>query len=420
MSSSARRRVVVTGLGALTPIGNTVSEFWNGLMAGRSGAGPITLIDASPFPTRFACEVKGFDPSPVIDPKEARRMDRFTQFAIMAAHEAVTDAGLTADGVDRTGVGVIVGSGIGGIIVFEEQTRAFIEKGPRRINPFFVPMMISDIACGHISMMYGFHGPNFSVVSACSTAGHATHTSFRLIQAGEADVIVTGGAEAAISNMGLGGFCSMKALSTRNDEPTRASRPFDKDRDGFVMGEGAGILVLEELEHAKARGAKIYAELLGAGASGDAYHITAPHPEGVGARRAMQAAIKDAGIEPSAVDYVNAHGTSTDIGDPIESRAIRSVFGAHADRLAVSSTKSMTGHCLGAAGAVEAIAAIMATRVDMLPPTINLENQDPACDLYYVPNKAEARRVNVALSNCFGFGGHNSSLTFAKPDFRVA
>lgn len=410
----------MTGLGAITPIGNNVAEFWNGLMAGASGAGPITQFDASPFPTRFACEVKHFDPAPVIEPKEARRMDRFTQFALVAAHEAVMDAGLNADGFDRSGVGVIVGSGIGGIIVFEDQTRAFIEKGPRRINPFFVPMMISDIASGHISMTWGFQGPNFSVVSACSTAGHSTHMAYRLIQAGEADVMVTGGAEAAISNMGLGGFCSMKALSTRNDEPHRASRPFDKDRDGFVMGEGAAILVLEEREHALRRGAQIYAELLGAGASGDAHHITAPHPDGAGATRAMAAAIRDAGIEPTAIDYVNAHGTSTDIGDPIESRAIRAVFGGHADKLAVSSTKSMTGHCLGAAGSVEAIASILATRHDRLPPTINLEHQDPACDLYYVPNRPEARRVDVALSNCFGFGGHNSSLIFAKPDYRVA
>lgn len=414
----SRRRVVVTGMGAVTPIGNSVPAFWDGLRTGRSGADRITLFDPEPFATKFACEVKNLDTTGVIDPKEVRRMDRFTVLGLMAAHEAVQDAGLYSDGVDRSKVGVIVGSGIGGIIVFEDQTTAYLQKGPRRISPFFVPMMISDILPGHISIQHGFQGPNFAVVSACSTAGHALHVAARLIQAGEADIIVSGGAEGAISHLGLGGFNAMKALSTRNEEPQRASRPFDKDRDGFVMGEGAGVLVLEELEHAKQRGATIHCEILGMGASGDAFHITAPHEQGMGARRAMQAALADAAISPTEIQYVNAHGTSTDIGDPIESRAIRAIFGAHADELAVSSTKSMTGHCLGAAGAVEAIASILALKHDLLPPTINLDNQDPECDLYYVPNRAEPRVVHVALSNCFGFGGHNSSLIVAKPGYR--
>ncbi len=421
MTSSARRRVAVTGLGAVTPIGKTVPEFWAALMAGASGAARTTLFDPEQFATKFSCEVKGFDPSPVIDLKDARRMARFTQFALIAGHEALTHAGLLRkdSGVDRSDIGVVVGSGIGGIDTFEEQTKIYLERGPRRISPFFVPMMISDIAAGQISIQWGLQGPNFAVVSACSTAGHAIHIAARLIQSGEANIIVSGGTEAAITHLGVGGFNALKALSTRNDEPGRASRPFDKDRDGFVIGEGAGILILEEWEHAKARGATIHAELLGAGASGDAFHITAPHETGAGACKAMAAAIRDAAIPGSEVVYVNAHGTSTDIGDPIEIKAVRTIFGSHAEKLAISSTKSMTGHCLGAAGAVEAIASILATTHDRIPPTINLDNQDPQCDLYCVPNQPVSRPVPVAMSNCFGFGGHNSTLIFSKPDYRT-
>lgn len=418
--SIMKRRVVVTGMGVISPVGNDVPAFWDSLTRGVSGAGPITLFDPTGFATTFAHEVKNFDASAYVDPKEARRMERFTLFGIAAADEALKDAALlNADGktVVET-AGVVVGSGIGGMQVFEEQCKTFLEKGSRRISPFFVPMMIPDIVAGHISIMYGLKGPNFAVVSACATAAHAIHVATRLIQAGDADVMITGGAEAPITHMGVGGFNALKAISTRNDEPHRASRPFDKDRDGFVMGEGAGILVLEELEHARRRGVMIHAELLGCGASGDAYHITAPHIEGAGAMQAMQAALKEAEIRLEDVDYINAHGTSTDVGDPAETKAIRRMFGAHADKLAVSSTKSMTAHCLGAAGGIEAIASILATKNDFIPPTINLENQDPECDLYYVPNKAEKRTVRVAMSNSFGFGGHNSSLIIAKPDFR--
>lgn len=414
-----KRRVVVTGMGVVSPVGNGVPAFWSALTAGVSGAGPITLFNPEGFNTTFACEVKNFDSSAVVDPKEARRMERFTLFGLVAAHEALNDAGLNSDNtIDRKRIGVIVGSGIGGMRVFEEQCRALFEKGPRRISPFFVPMMIPDITAGQISIQYGLQGPNFAVVSACATAGHSIHVATRLIQAGEADLMVTGGCEAAITHMGIGGFNAARAISTRNDEPQRASRPFDRDRDGFVMGEGAGILILEEREYALRRGAKIYAELLGAGASGDAHHVTAPHPEGAGARQAMEAALKDAGIAKEEVVYVNAHGTSTDVGDPAECAAIRGVFGTHADKLAISSSKSMTGHCLGAAGAIEAMVCILTTQHDLIPPTINLENQDPACDLYCVPNQAEKRVVNVAMSNSFGFGGHNSALLIVKPEFR--
>lgn len=411
-----KRRVVVTGMGAITPVGNTVEEFWSGLLKGRSGAAPITHFDASNFATHFACEVKSFRPDSIIDPKEARRMEPFTQYAVAAAEEATRDAALLDGSVDRDGIGVIVGSGIGGMGIFQEQCRILDQKGPRRMNPFFVPMMIGDIAAGQISIRYGFGGPNFGTVSACATAGHAIHVAMRLVQHGEADIIVTGGTEGAVNPIGIGGFNAMKAISTRNDAPEKASRPFDRDRDGFVMGEGAGILIVEELEHARQRGAKIYAEIIGAGASGDAYHITAPHPDGRGAIRAMSAALKDAEILPSEVDYINAHGTSTDVGDPIESRAIRTVFGSHADVLAISSIKSMIGHLLGAAGAVELIATILTIRDSMLPPTINLENPDPECDLYYVPNRAEARPVRTAISNTFGFGGHNSTIVVRRFD----
>ncbi|MBU0508491.1 beta-ketoacyl-ACP synthase II [bacterium] len=416
-----KRRIVITGMGVVSPVGNDVPTFWQSLCSGTSGAGPITLFDPAGFATTFAHEVKNFDPSIAIEPKEARRMERFTQFGIIAAHEALKDAGLLDENRNSPAesVGVIVGSGIGGMQVFEEQCKVFFEKGPRRMSPFFVPMMIPDIVAGHISILFGLKGPNFAVVSACATAAHAIHVAGRLIQAGETDIMVTGGSEAPINHMGVGGFNALKAISTRNDEPHRASRPFDRDRDGFVLGEGAGIVVLEELEHARKRGATIHAELLGMGASGDAYHITAPHVDGEGAKRAMTAALKDAGLGVEQVDYINMHGTSTDVGDPAECKAIRRLFGDYADKLCVSSTKSMTAHCLGAAGAVEAIAAILATKRDVIPPTINLENQDPACDLYCVPNKAEQRTVNVAMSNSFGFGGHNSSLVVAKPGYRA-
>jgi 3-oxoacyl-[acyl-carrier-protein] synthase II len=417
---NTKRRIVITGMGVVSPIGNDVASFWSALMSGKSGAGPITLFDPEAFATKFACEVKNFDPSGIIDAKEARRMERFTQFGLVAAHQALKDAGLLNHVTPKghSEIGVIVGSGIGGLQVFEDQCKIYLERGPKRISPFFVPMMIPDIVSGHISILYGLKGPNFAVVSACSTAAHSIHVAARLIQAGEAEIMVTGGTEAPINHLGVGGFNAMKALSTRNDAPEKASRPFDKARDGFVIGEGSGILVLEELEHAQARGARIHAELLGMGASGDAFHVTAPHAEGEGACHAMEAALRDAKVEPKDIEYVNAHGTSTDVGDPVEARAIRRIFGEHVKKLAVSSTKSMTGHCLGAAGAIEAIATILATINDVVPPTINLDDQDPECDIYAVPNFAEKRVVNVAASNAFGFGGHNSSLIFAKPSFR--
>jgi len=407
-------------MGIISPVGNDVTNFWTAITTGISGAGPITHFDPADFVTKFACEVKAFTIGDLIDPKEARRFQRFTQFGIAAAHQALIDAGLAGDNppVDKDRTGVIIGSGIGGIELFEEQAKVFFERGPKRISPFFVPMMISDIVSGQVSITFGLGGPNFAVVSACSTAGHSIHMATRLIQAGEADAILAGGSEAAITHLAVGGFNAMKALSTRNDAPEKASRPYDKDRDGFVIGEGAGVLVLESYESAKRRGATIHAEVLGAGASGDAYHITAPHVDGDGARRAMEAALKDAGIAKDSVAYINAHGTSTDVGDPTEIKAIRSVFAQHAEKLAVSSTKSMTGHTLGAAGAVEAIATILATKYDLIPPTINIDNQDPECDLFVTPNVAVKREVNVAMSNAFGFGGHNSSLIVSKPEFQ--
>lgn len=415
----SRQRVVVTGMGVISPVGNDVSSFWDAITSGRSGAGPITLFDPTEFVTKFACEVKNFSIGDIIDPKEARRFQRFTQFGIAAAHQALSDAGLIDEScpVDRDRIGVIIGSGIGGIELFEEQAKIYLERGPKRISPFFVPMMISDIVSGQVSITFKLGGPNFAVVSACATAGHSIHMAARLIQAGEADVILAGGTEAAITHLGVGGFNAMKALSTRNDDPERASRPYDNDRDGFVIGEGAGVLVLESYESASRRGAKIHAEILGVGASGDAYHITAPHVDGDGARRAMEAALKEARIDRTNIAYINAHGTSTDVGDPTEIKAIRRVFGGYAEKLAVSSTKSMTGHTLGAAGAIEAIATILATKNNLIPPTINIENQDPECDLFVTPNVALKREVNVAMSNAFGFGGHNSSLIVAKPEF---
>ncbi|MBC5993288.1 beta-ketoacyl-ACP synthase II [Pontibacter cellulosilyticus] len=411
------KRVVVTGLGALTPLGNSVSEYWNGLINGVSGAAPITRFDASKFKTQFACEVKGYDAEKYFDRKEARKMDLFTQFAMVVAEEAVTDANLVEGNYDPDRVGVIWGSGIGGLRTFQEECVNFANgDGTPRFNPFFIPKMIADISAGHISIKYGFRGPNFVTVSACASATNAILDSYNYIRLGMADVIVTGGSEAAVTEAGIGGFNALKALSERNDSPETASRPFDKDRDGFVLGEGAGALILEEYEHAKARGAKIYAEMIGGGMSADAYHITAPHPEGLGALNVMKNALRDAGIKPEDVDYINVHGTSTPLGDVSEVKAIQTVFGEHAYKLNISSTKSMTGHLLGAAGAIEAIASILAVQNDVVPPTINHFTDDEAFDpkLNFTFNKAQEREVKVALSNTFGFGGHNTSVLFRQ------
>ena len=408
-------RVVVSGLGVVTPIGLTVGEFWQAMMEGKSGAGPITYFDTSRYDTKFACELKGFDPLKYLDRKSVQRMDLFTQYAMAAAAQAVEDAKVDFEKIDKDRVGVVVGSGIGGMWTYQRQIETiFTTGGPDRISPFFVPMMISDIAAGYISMRYQIKGPNYATVSACATASHAIADAAMLIQRGDADMMVTGGAEAAISPMGIGGFNSMKALSTRNDDPQHASRPFDAKRDGFVMGEGGGIMVIESYEHAVKRGAKILAELSGFGLTGDAYHITAPAPGGEGAVRAMKLCLKDAGLKLEDVDYINAHGTSTPFNDKTETEAIKTVFGEHAYKLHVSSTKSMTGHQLGAAGSVEAIATVLAIMNDMLPPTINYEFPDPECDLNYVPNKPIKKVVNAAISNTFGFGGHNASLLFTK------
>lgn len=411
------RRVVVTGLGALTPIGNTVDEFWNGIKNGVSGAAPITLFDASNFKTQFACEVKNYDPSAFFDRKEERKMDRFAQFAMVAADEAIKNSSLTDFEYDPDRIGVIFGSGIGGLITFQEEVKSFaLGNGTPRFNPFFIPKMISDIAAGNISIKHGFRGPNFCTVSACASATHAIIDSVNYIKLGKADVIISGGAEAAVCESGVGGFNAMHALSTRNDEPETASRPFDSTRDGFVLGEGAGCIILEELEHAKKRGATIYAEYVGGGMSADAYHLTAPHPEGLGALNVMRNAISDGNITPKDIDYVNVHGTSTPLGDIAESIAIKKVFGEHAYNLNISSTKSMTGHLLGAAGAVEAIACIMAVRENIIPPTINNKHFDEQIDskLNFTLNKAQERNVRAALSNTFGFGGHNASIIFKK------
>ena len=411
------RRVVVTGMGALTPIGLDVDAFWEGLMEGRSGGAPITYFDTSNYSTQFACELKGYDPLDYLDKKAARRVDRFTQYAIVAADQAVRDAGIDSEKMsaeEKDRVGVIFGSGIGGIQIFQEQAEIHKDSGPRRISPFFIPMLIPDIAAGHISMKYGFRGPNFCIVSACATGNHNIGDACMLIQRGMIDAAVCGGSEAAITQLGIGGFGAMKALSTRNDSPETASRPFDETREGFVLGEGAGALYIEEYEHARARGARIYAEVLGIGMSADAYHLTAPDPDGNGARLAMQSVLRDARVELDEVDYLNMHGTSTPLGDVAETAAIKEVFGEHAHKLNVSSTKSMTGHLLGAAGAIEAIATILATVHDTIPPTINFEHPDPRCDLNYTFNEPQKRTVNVAISNAFGFGGHNTSVAFKK------
>ncbi len=406
------RRVVVTGLGALSPVGNTVDEFWSSLVQGRSGVGPITKFDATDYPTRIAGEVRNFDPLNFVDKKEARRLDPFLQYAIACSVLAVQDAALDTGKVDGTRFGVLIGSGIGGISTLLDSYRNLLEKGPDRVSPFFIPMMIVNMASGLVSMRFGAKGPNSSVVTACATGNHAIGDSFKIIQRGDADVMIAGGSEAIVVPLTIAGFCSMKAMSTRNEEPEKAMRPFDATRDGFVCGEGAGILVMEALEHALARDARIYAEIIGYGMTGDAHHMTAPDPEGDGAVRAMSAAIRDAGLDASAVGYINAHGTSTPYNDKFETLAIKRVFGEHARRLAVSSTKSMTGHLLGAAGGIEAIASVLALHHGVLPPTINYETPDPDCDLDYVPNQARKQNVEVALSNAFGFGGTNATLAF--------
>lgn len=407
------KRVVVTGIGALTPIGNNLQEYWNGLINGVSGADRITQFDCSKFRTQFACELKNFDPLNYLDKKEARKLDRFTQTALIVSDQAVQDAGITKENVNPDRVGVIASSGIGGLITFQHEVMDFAKgDGTPRFNPFFIPKMILDIAAGQISMRHGFRGPNYAVVSACASSTHAIIDAFNLIRLGKADIILAGGSESVISEAGVGGFNAMKALSERNDDPKTASRPFDKDRDGFVMGEGAGLLVLEELEHALRRGARIYCEIAGGGATADAYHITAPHPEGLGALNVMRAALEDANMQPEDIDYINVHGTSTPLGDIAETKAILGVFGEHAYKLNISSTKSMTGHLLGAAGVIEAIACVMSVVHGIVPPTINHFTDDPELDprLNFTFNKAQHRTVRAALSNTFGFGGHNASV----------
>jgi len=411
------RRVVVTGLGALTPIGNTVQEYWDSLEKGISGAGPITKFNPEKHKTKFACELKNFNVEQFIEKKEARKMDPFTQYAMVASEQAVKDAKIDLDTVNKDRVGVIWGSGIGGLKTFEEEVMGYAKgDGTPRFNPFFIPKMIVDIASGHISMKFGFRGPNFVTVSACASSTNAIIDAFNYIRLNKADIIVAGGSEAAITEAGIGGFNACKALSERNDSPTTASRPYDKERDGFVMGEGAGAIILEEYEHAKARGATIYAEMIGGGMSADAYHLTAPHPEGLGAKNVMINALSDAGIKPSDVDYINVHGTSTPLGDVGEVKAIQAVFGDSAYKLNISSTKSMTGHLLGAAGAIEAIASVLSIKYQTVPPTINHFTTDEAFDskLNFTFNKAQKRTINVVLSNTFGFGGHNSSIVFRK------
>lgn len=411
------KRVVVTGLGAVTPLGNSVNDYWNNLINGVSGAAPITRFDASKFKTRFACEVKGFDPEAYFDKKEARKLDAYSWYGIAASVQAMADSGLETANVDRNEIGVIWGSGIGGLDTFQTETFAFAKgDGTPRFNPFFIPKMIADICSGHISMRFGLRGPNFTTVSACASSTNALIDAFNYIRLGKANAIVAGGSEAAINESGMGGFNACQAMSTRNEDPKMASRPYDKDRDGFVLGEGGGAIILEELEHALARGAKIYAEIIGGGMSADAHHITAPHPEGLGATLVMNRALKDAGITPQEVDYINTHGTSTPLGDTAELKAILNVFGSHAYNLNISSTKSMTGHLLGAAGAIEGIATILAIRNNIIPPTINHVTPDPDIDtgLNLTLNKMQERTVNVAISNTFGFGGHNAAVVIRK------
>ncbi|MGI8950290.1 MAG: beta-ketoacyl-ACP synthase II [Chitinophagaceae bacterium] len=411
------KRVVVTGIGTITPLGNNLPDYWNGLINGVSGADYITQFDASKFKTRFACEVKNFDPTQFLDRKEARKIDRFTQFALVASDEAMKDAGLNKENINPDRIGVVFGSGIGGIITFQTEVAEFAKgDGTPRFSPFFIPKMILDIAAGQISMRHNLRGPNFAVVSACATSTNAIIEAFNLLRLGKADIVLSGGSEAVIIEAGLGGFNAMRAMSERNDDPKTASRPYDKDRDGFVIGEAAGVLVLETLDHALARGAKIYCEIAGGGATADAFHITAPHPQGLGAQNVMLAALEDAEMKPDEIDYINTHGTSTPLGDGAEVKAISKVFGDHAYNLNISSTKSMTGHCLGAAGVIEAIAAIMSVVNDVVPPTINHFTDDAELDpnLNFTFNKAQQRTVRAALSNTFGFGGHNAAVIVKK------
>jgi 3-oxoacyl-[acyl-carrier-protein] synthase II len=414
MTNFERKRVVVTGLGAITPIGNTLEEYWQGLLTGRNGIDFITLFDPSSHACRIAGEVKGFDPTDYLERKEIKRMDRFAQFGVSASLQAIADAQFKINDLNAEQVGVIIGSGIGGIKVLEDQQTVYLNKGPSRCSPFMIPMMIANMAAGLTAIQIGAKGPNTCTVTACAAGSHAVGDAFRLIQGGYAQAMICGGAEAAVTPLSVAGFASARALSTRNDEPKKACRPFDRDRDGFVMGEGAGILLLEELEHAKARGAQIYAEIVGYGMTCDAHHITSPSPGGVGAARAIALAMKDAGITPEEVSYINAHGTSTPANDSTETAAMKTALGDHAHNVAISSTKSMTGHLLGGSGGIEAVATAMAIAEDRVPPTINLDNPDPECDLDYVPHESRSMNVNVALSNSFGFGGHNVTLVFKK------
>jgi len=409
-----KRRVLVTGMGIMSPVGHTIEEYWNALISGKSGVDYIKKFDASNFDTTFAAEIKNFDVSMYLDKKETRRMDTFTQYAVVAAQLAIENTGLNLENENLERIGVILGSGIGGMDTFEREYANYFERGPRKISPFFIPMMIPDIAPGYISIRYGFKGPNFSTISACASSSHAIGNAFRTIQYGEADVMVTGGSEATVTPMGVGGFNALKALSTRNDNPQKASRPFDAERDGFVIGEGAGILVLESEEHALNRGATIYGEIIGVAYTGDAYHITAPPPDANGAERVMRNALADAGVSINEVDYINAHGTSTPPNDKIETLAIKKVFGDRAKKIPISSTKSMVGHLLGASGSMELIASILTTKFNKIHPTMNYENPDPECDLDYTPNKAIERTVHIAISNSFGFGGHNVCLVVKK------
>ncbi|MEM1238357.1 MAG: beta-ketoacyl-ACP synthase II [Cyanobacteria bacterium P01_H01_bin.26] len=414
MTSTEKKRVVITGMGAITPIGNTLEAYWQGLLAGESGIGPITLFDASKHKCRIAGEVKGFDPLEYLDPKDAKRTDRFAQFAIAASRQALTDAGLAITDLNAEQVGVMIGTGVGGLKVMEEQQSVYLNKGPSRCSPFMVPMMIANMAAGLTAIHTGAKGPNSCPVTACAAGSNAIGDAFRIVQNGYAQAMICGGTEAAITPLSLAGFASARALSTRNDDPDHASRPFDKERDGFVMGEGSGILILEELDHALSRGARIYAEMVGYGMTCDAFHMTAPVPGGAGAARSMELALKDAGVSPLEVSYINAHGTSTPANDPTETAAIKTALGDCAKRIAVSSTKSMTGHLLGGSGGIEGVAACMAVVSDRVPPTINLQDPDPDCDLDYVPNQSRAQPVDVAMSNSFGFGGHNVTLVFRK------
>lgn len=414
MTNFQKKRVVVTGLGAITPLGNTLTEYWQGLLSGKNGIGPITLFDASRHACRIAGEVKGFDPHDYLERKEAKRMDRFSQFGVAASKQALADANFKINDLNAEQVGVIIGTGIGGLKVLEDQQEIYLTKGPDRCSPFMIPMMIANMAAGLTAIHTGAKGPNTCTVTACAAGSNAVGEAFRIIQNGYAQAMICGGTEAAVTPLSVAGFAAARALSTRNDDPTRACRPFDKDRDGFVMGEGAGILLLEELEHAKSRGARIYCEIVGYGMTCDAYHMTLPVEGGLGAARAMELALKDAGLTPDQVSYINAHGTSTPANDPTETAAIKKALGESASKVAISSTKSMTGHLLGGSGGIEAVATAMVIANDQIPPTINLENPDPKCDLDYVPNQSRAQIVQVALSNSFGFGGHNVTLAFKK------